>query len=132
MSKYVIFDGIGNIKAAFRLDIASRCTLPKSNSINDIARFGVDKFQFNMLLFASYHLTCTIIVNIVGAKARLEVTGSEGRELLQVVVHFLRDVLKVYPFVNMQYSLGLFGQYMTIYILVKPLHKPRNVVPSHS
>ena len=81
VSKHVVFNGIGNVKAAFRLDIACRGTLPKGNAVYHIARFRVDKFELDVFLLAPHHLTGAIIVNIVGAKARFKVARTEGREL---------------------------------------------------
>ena len=78
----VVLNGVYDVEAAFRLYISCRRALPEGYAVDDGARLRVYKFQFNVLLLASYHLACAIVVNGFGAEQRLGIARTERREAL--------------------------------------------------
>src|SRR3712207_746094 len=128
--EYVVFDGVGNVERALRLDVSCRCTLPEGDAVDDVARPRVDEFELDVLLLAPHHLACAVVVHACGAEQRLLVAWSEGCKFLQVVMQFLRYFLEVDARIDSEVGLGLLGLYVFFDVSLEPSAELWNVIPS--
>lgn len=127
----ILLDGIGNVETALALNVSSRGTLAKGDAINNTARLRVDKFQLDVLLFASYYLAGAIVVYTIGAEDRLLVAGTKGGKALQIVVKMLGDVLEVEDGIYIEDCLCLFGRDMFFYIFLESVSELLDMFPLH-
>ena len=104
----ILFDGVADVKRTFGFDITYVWTLSESNTVHYIVRFVVYQFELDVFLIATYHFTCTIVVDVMCAEYGFLIIGTEWVELLQIIKEFRSDVPKVYLCIDIYDSAGLF------------------------
>ena len=127
----VVLDGIDDIERTFRLDIACRTALAEGNTIEYVARLGVDQFELDMLLLATHYLRGAVVVHITCAEQWLGVVGTMRGKLLQVVVQFLGDLLEVDHGIDIEGSLCLFGLDMFHHVLLETAAELGDILDLH-
>ena len=115
----VFFDGVDDVEAALRFDIACCCALAKRDAVHHMAGLGVDQFELDMLLMATHHLGGAIVVDIARKEQGLLVGRTVGSQLLQLVEQSLVDVVEVELHVDVQRLLRLFGHDMVADIFLE-------------
>ena len=84
-----------------------------------------------MLLILAHHLTCSVVIHVVGAEQRSGVARTVRRKLLKVVEQFLGDVLEVDHRLDVEYRLCLFGQDVLVNIRLETLFESRDILHLH-
>ena len=125
----VVFDGIGDVERTARLDVACRCALSEGNTVHHVARFGIDEFQFDVLLLASYHLAGAEVIDIACAEKWFRIARTERRKPFQIVMQSFGDILEVNLCIDFKKGFRLFGLDMLIDILLETVTELHYIVP---
>ena len=83
-----------------------------------------------MLLLTTDNLTRAIIIDTLCEKERFCAFRSKGSKAFQVVIKLLGNVFEIKLGIKMNSGFCLFGRYMVFHILLKPLTKQRNIIPT--